>query len=125
MYVINSKGWYFDTMYSNYNERELFQDTWKDMLKVDILRKVPDENKQYVLGGAGCMWSCIGRYQNNAIDSLMYPRALAIQEALWDYKPGRSVGTDDLLRIERLGCILRRNGVLSGPLRSSDGCRLE
>lgn len=68
------------------------------------------------------MLSCTGRYNSNAIDAIMFPRALAMVENLWDYYPDRYAGDEDLQRIEAFNCILRRNGILSGPLRSSDTC---
>ena len=55
--MIQSTHWYLDQMHPGSTNFYFFQDTWKDMYKIQILDGVPTDKHHLILGGGPCQWA--------------------------------------------------------------------
>ncbi|CAE7272190.1 HEXO1 [Symbiodinium natans] len=96
-----SWGWYLDHL----------NEDWQGMYDNDPVGGVPEDQKDKVLGGEGCMWGETVDGSDQA--PTVWPRLAAIAERLWS-APASSAAAAET-RLGAFRCLLLRRGVAAGP----------
>lgn len=118
-----SGGWYLDQQIPALDDTThyAFYETWKDFYANEPtagLNLTADQEK-LILGGEVCMWS--EGVDVGSIDTMIWPRALAVAERLWSSKD--TTDEDDAkARIQVHRCQLLRRGIAVGPIGPNEPC---
>jgi len=100
-----SWGWYLDHL----------DEDWQGMYDNDPVAEVPEDKKEKVLGGEGCMWGETVDGSDQA--PTMWPRLAAIAERLWSAPASSSAAAES--RLNAFRCLLLRRGVAAAPTQVS------
>jgi hexosaminidase len=118
--VIQSTYWYLDKMHPTTSTHYFFQDTWKDMYKIDLYESVPPSKRYLVLGGGACQWG--ETVWGSNFLAHMFPRVNGIAEVLWSNPAKRATGEEVTQRFEHLACKMRQSGLKVGVLDPGAPC---
>jgi len=111
-----SAGWYLNVQVPNPDQLEYeFMNTWINFYKNDPIANLsltPAE-VELILGGEACLWG--EQADGDSMDTLIWPRSVAVGERLWSPQSVTDVN-DATLRFSEHSCRLRQRGVRSAPL---------
>jgi hexosaminidase len=111
-----SAGWYLNVQIPNPNQLEYeFIDTWKNFYANDPVANLALSPAELalVLGGEACIWG--EQADGDSLDTLIWPRAVAVGERLWSPQSVTNVN-DATLRFAEQSCRLRQRSVRSAPI---------
>ncbi|CAL6021746.1 Beta-N-acetylhexosaminidase [Hexamita inflata] len=117
--VVRSFGWYLDQQKPG-QQRYGIQDTWQDFYVVDVLEGVEKAFKDNVMGGGACMWG--EKVTDGNIDEQIWPRAVAVAEALWSAPSVRTINSVLKNRFQAAACMLVAGGIDTGAFIPSKPC---
>lgn len=100
-----SWGWYLDHL----------DEDWRGMYDNDPVAEVPEDKREKVLGGEGCMWGETVDGSDQA--PTLWPRLAAIAERLWSAPASSSAAAES--RLNAFRCLLLRRGVAAAPTQVS------
>ena len=118
-YVVRSAGWDLDVRQPG-EVRYNFQDSWIDFYQLRPDEGVSEGDRARVLGGEALMWGAPVNAAN--LEEYVWPRTLAIAEALWSDPADRTATKDMKYRFNHAVCVLNQVGVWAGPLYPCKPC---
>eukprot|EP00766_Chilomastix_caulleryi_P002292 gnl/Chilomastix_caulleri/328.p1 GENE.gnl/Chilomastix_caulleri/328~~gnl/Chilomastix_caulleri/328.p1 ORF type:complete len:236 (+),score=57.76 gnl/Chilomastix_caulleri/328:195-902(+) len=118
-----SGGWYLDKQVPRLDgvTHYGFYDTWRDFYENEPTAGLglTAQQEKLILGGEACLWG--EGIDVGAIDTYVWPRALAVSERLWSSK--YITDEDDAkARIQVHRCNLLRRGIAAGPIGPNEPC---
>ena len=116
-YILQSTGWRVDEMHPGNGNYYFYSDTWMSFYASDLLKNVPGDKHNQVLGGAGLIYSHV--LGGDQMLGQTYPRAIAIAEILWRNPSKRNPPSE---RFQQLACRIASAGILTGPIYIDRPC---